>query len=183
MHADFGYAVSCAVVATAEAEAAKRDAEESKKADASRKAEASKKAAAKKKAAVAKAKAEAAKHPFKAVEEAAAVDGLKVSESGKVLFAKFPIADNLTKGLIRSGTQRSTVDVLKAVSENTKGYTKVFVQGTFPMQDQYGNGSDSIILNVGYDKKTVGMITFDGVNPDGIWGIRDGGMVHPELQK
>ncbi|WP_158087268.1 hypothetical protein [Mycobacterium aquaticum] len=51
------------------------------------------------------------------------------------------------------------------------------------MQDDYGNTSNPVILNVDYDAATLDKINFDNVNSKKIWEIRDGGMVHPELQQ
>lgn len=50
------------------------------------------------------------------------------------------------------------------------------------MTDAYGNTSDSIILNAGYDRATLEKINFDGVDRGRIWDLRDAGMVHNELQ-
>ena len=99
-----------------------------------------------------------------------------------MIFAEFPISDNFSKGMIASGAKRDTLDILKAVRESGIKYKRVFVQGKFPMQDAYGNSSNSMILNAGYDKATVDKINFDGINSDNIWDLKDAGMVHGELQ-
>ncbi|WP_396902674.1 DUF2510 domain-containing protein [Mycolicibacterium sp.] len=101
---------------------------------------------------------------------------------GEVLFAEFDIHDNLTKGFIRRGAQSETVDILKYANEAYPNVSKVFVQGKFPMKDAYGNTSNSMILNAGYDRATLDKINFDGIDSSKIWEIRDGGMVHPDLQ-
>lgn len=154
--------------------AEKRAAEE---AEAKKKADAEK-AAAEKKAAEEKKRAATPE----GIAGSAGVDDLTVFTEGSVVFAEFPIADNFSKGMIASGAKRDTLDILKAVRESGMKYSRVFVQGKFPMQDSYGNSSVSMVVNAGYDKATVDKINFDGINPDGIWGLRDAGMVHPEFQ-
>ncbi|ORA24944.1 hypothetical protein BST13_33385 [Mycobacterium aquaticum] len=73
--------------------------------------------------------------------------------------------------------------MLKWAHEAYPQASKVVVQGRFPMQDDYGNESNSIILNVNYSAATLDKINFDNVSYGKIWDIRDGGMVHPELQQ
>lgn len=101
---------------------------------------------------------------------------------GEIVFAEFDIADSLTKGMIRRGAQDKTVEILKFARDAYPDAARVFVQGRFPMTDQYGNTSDSIILNAGYDQSTLQRINFDGVDRGRIWDLRDAGMVHSELQ-
>ena len=38
------------------------------------------------------------------------------------------------------------------------------------------------MLNVFYTRETLDKINFAGIDNDKIWDIRDGGMVHPDLQ-
>lgn len=102
--------------------------------------------------------------------------------SGEVLFAQFDISDNLTKGFIRRGAQYKTVEILKYADAVYPGVSKVFVQGSFPTTDAYGNTKTGIILNAGYDRATLDKINFDGIDSGKIWEIRDSGMVHPDLQ-
>ncbi|MFD7247930.1 hypothetical protein ACFV6Y_39035 [Streptomyces massasporeus] len=101
---------------------------------------------------------------------------------GEVLFAQFDISDNLTKGFIRRGAQYKTVEILKYADQAYPNVSKVFVQGSFPTTDAYGNTSNGMILNAGYDRSTLDKINFDGIDSGKIWEIRDGGMVHPDLQ-
>lgn len=111
----------------------------------------------------------------------AGLTGLEIHQEGTVVFAAFPIGDSLTKKSIASGAKASTIEILKAVNENVTDYERVWVQGTFPTKDAYGNTSDTQVLNVGFDKATVDKINFDGVDKATVWELRDAGMVHAEL--
>lgn len=109
---------------------------------------------------------------------------LEPGENGEVLFVTFDISDNFTQGLVISGAQRATFDVLEALDASDVEYSRVFIQGNLPMQDQYGNVEDSMVLNAGYDAATVEQINYDNITiQDTIWDLRDAGMVHPELEE
>lgn len=109
---------------------------------------------------------------------------LEPGESGEVVFVTFDISDNFTRGLIISGAQRATFETLEALDASDIEYSRVFIQGNLPMQDQYGNVEDSMVLNAGYDAATVEQINYDNISiQDSIWDLRDAGMVHPELQE
>lgn len=108
---------------------------------------------------------------------------LEPGESGNILFVTFNISDNFSSGLIASGAQRATFDALEELASSDIEYSRVFLQGYFPMSDQYGNTEDSMVLNAGYDAATVEQINFDNrAVQDTIWDIRDAGMVHQELE-
>lgn len=68
------------------------------------------------------------------------VTGAKITENtGGVIFVSIPVGDNLTNGMIRSGTERDAKDVMAAIAK-TKAATKgLGVRGVADMQDQYGN--------------------------------------------
>jgi cytoskeletal protein RodZ len=155
-------------------------------ADAKEKADAAAKAKADAAAAVAKAKADAAAaaaRQYTDTVKAANVKGLKVHQEGNIVFASFPIQDNFTSGMIRSGAQFDTIDILKAVKAHVKTYNRVFVQGSFAMQNDYGETAVKTILNAGYEKATVDRIQLDNVDYKKIWDLKDSGMVHSALNE
>jgi len=123
--------------------------------------------------------------PEEQIESATAADNVEANyepDSG-VLFIQFDIADSLTKGFTAKSAQDDTVALLEAADDSGIDFEKVFIQGYFPMTDQYGNTEDSMILNVGYTPSIIQQINFD--NPtvrDTIWDIREQGMVHQELE-
>ena len=126
--------------------------------------------------------------PLQAIAQATGDDQaeayLEPGETGEVVFVTFDISDNFTQGLVISGAQRATFDVLEALDASDIEFSRVFIQGNLPMQDQYGNVEDSMVLNAGYDAATVEQINYENILvQDTIWDLRDAGMVHPELQE
>lgn len=100
-----------------------------------------------------------------------------------ILWIEYDIGDNLTNNMIITGAQRDTWDLLEAVHESGIDYPRVFVRGTFPMQDEYGNVEDSVVVNAGYDRETVDKINFENQSVQaGLWDLMDEGTVHPEFQ-
>jgi hypothetical protein len=110
-----------------------------------------------------------------------ATAGIEPGETGDIIFITFNIQDLGTNNMITNGAKNSTLDALQALAESDLDYHRIFLQGHFPMEDEYGNIEDSMILNAGYDQSTVEQINFDNINPDNIFDLRDAGMVHPEL--
>lgn len=104
------------------------------------------------------------------------------NDDGDIIFVTFNIHDLGTNNMIANGAKTSTLDILEKLSETDVNYSRVFIQGSFPMGDDHGNIEDSMILNAGYDHDTVEQINFDNMNRDNIWDIMDSGMVHDELQ-
>jgi hypothetical protein len=102
--------------------------------------------------------------------------------TGEIVYADFPIQDNFTAGMRKTVAQDDTIRILKYARTEYPAASRVFVEGHFPVTDDYGNSSDGVVLNVGYDRATLDKINFDGISPDQIWEIRDVGMVHPDLR-
>lgn len=122
--------------------------------------------------------------PLKAAEQAANVDGLKVSKStakGAPIIAQFQISEHLSSLATKLDAQDDTVKILKAVQENVPSYSKVYVQGSLPTTDAYGKESNSMVLNASYGKATVQRIDFDGIDSGSVWTIRDGGNINANI--
>lgn len=99
-----------------------------------------------------------------------------------VVFAKFEVKDNFTQGMRTSGAKQRTVEILEYTKTAYPAIDRVFVQGTSDTVDAYGNeNSDTVILNVGYDRATLDRINFDGVDQDRIWDLRDAGMINDNI--
>ena len=68
-----------------------------------------------------------------------------------------------------------------ATGSSARSDLLIQVQGSFPTNDAYGNSSNSVVLDVTYERDVLDKINFDGVIDD-ILSIRSSGFVHPELQ-
>jgi hypothetical protein len=89
--------------------------------------------------------------PKQQVAEAVAdtVDGAEIedwSRRGKSVVVTFPVNDNLTSGMIRSGAHSDTLAILIAVAGTDAPVRDIGVRGTFPLVDKYGNESPGQVL-------------------------------------
>ena len=110
-------------------------------------------------------------------------DRFAIDELDGVVTVTFAIRDNFTKNMIASGAKQDTLDALRLVVEEYPDYSTIFIYGTFPIVDQYGNEDpEGEILFLTYQRATVDLINFDGIDPDNIWDIRDGGRIDPGLE-
>lgn len=172
-----------------DAEHAQKEAEASKKAqeDAQRKAE---EAQAQKEAEAEKARQEAeeaaSRDPLADLADATDVEDVNIEwnagAEGDLLKITFPISDNFTAGMIRTGAQRDTMNILHALKESGIEYTSVMIDGTFPMIDEYGNSFQGTPLTTNYRPETVNAINYDEFTvQDRIWDLADIYVVHPDL--
>lgn len=100
---------------------------------------------------------------------------------GGVTTVTFDVPDNFSAGLIASGAERATLDAIQHALAEHPGTGRVVVEGTFPTTDDHGNTTDTAILRPFYDRETIDRIDFDNHPAVDVWGIRDGGQVHPDL--
>ena len=100
---------------------------------------------------------------------------------GDQIAVKFPISDNFTHGMIVSGAQGDTVDLLKWVKETYPNAASVLIEGTAPLKDEYGNTENRTALSLVYNADTLAKINPDGVDRKKIWSLRDAGFVSPAL--
>lgn len=107
-----------------------------------------------------------------------------VSNSGGVVVVKWAINDNLTNGMIKTGAGMDVGKILKAARESGFSFKEIVVVGSFSMQDQYGNASESPVFRLGYSRSVVDKINYDAVDPKGLPGLADGvSFVHPAFQQ
>lgn len=103
-------------------------------------------------------------------------------DSGLNVDTRFEVADNFSKGLIKSGAQRDTVEALQAaLAEHPEAQT-VWVFGSFPTTDQYGNSDTGDIVQAYYTIETIEKINFDNIDPANIWAVADNAILHPDIQ-
>lgn len=100
---------------------------------------------------------------------------------GEQVAIKFPVSDNFTHGMIVSGAQEATIDLLKWARETYPSAASVLIEGTAPLTDEYGNTETRTALSVVYNADTLSRINFDGVDRKDIWNLRDAGFVGAAL--
>ena len=105
----------------------------------------------------------------------------KIKETGDAIQIGFTINDNLTDGMIKTGTQSDVMKILKAVKASQYNYSKVTVIGTFPLVDKFGNSEEETVLQVSYSPATVNKINWDGFQYSNVFDIADSVWLHPSF--
>lgn len=102
--------------------------------------------------------------------------------NGETVFAEFTVHDNFTAGLRRTGAQTDTLEILEYAHTHYPAAVRVWVQGRFPLTDDYGNTRDGTVLNLGYDQTTLDRINWENMDYTKIWDIADAGTIHKDLR-
>jgi hypothetical protein len=98
--------------------------------------------------------------------------GFDVYETGDIK-VEWSINDNLTESMIKFGARDDATNILKAVAQSGINYTSVVIEGYFPIQDVYGNSSDSMVIDLVYLRSTVDKINWSNFLSDNIYRIAD----------
>lgn len=106
-----------------------------------------------------------------------------VEYNGTSINIVFKVRDNITSNLRKLGAQRDVTNILRGAAEGAPAtYTQIWIRGTFPLKDNFGNVEDGQVLNLRYDKPTIERINWEGFNWKDIYKIADKAIVHPDLQ-
>jgi hypothetical protein len=74
-------------------------------------------------------------------------------------------------------------NILEAVDSTGLAAKMVHLEGTFAMQDQYGNVSEDQVVNLSYSGATLRRINFDNETVvDSMYGLAFDAYIHPEFQ-
>ena len=109
----------------------------------------------------------------------------RVSEArlqGERLFVHWAINDNLTAGMIRGGVRFDISRMLEVIADSSEPYTSVFLRGTFAMVDQFGNASETPVVEATFTKDTIDRINFENFLTDNVYVIADDTDLHPEFR-
>ncbi len=103
----------------------------------------------------------------------------------KELLIQWAINDNLTGNLIMVGIQNDITDTLKAIAQSSLpfDYQRITFDGTFPLQDVYGNVVEERVVEVSYTRETVEKINWDNFQRTDIFTIADFDFIHPAMTK
>ncbi len=95
----------------------------------------------------------------------------------------FKVADNFTDKMRAEGAEMDVYELLKAAAHSgIPDYTQVWIRGTFPTTDVYGNTEDSVVVNVTFYRKTVERINWDEFTWDNTYEIADVKKLHPQMR-
>jgi hypothetical protein len=108
------------------------------------------------------------------------------ADEGSYIIVTWRIDENLTEGLTKDGARIDAVTILKTIKgvpEHDR-YKGVFLKGTYPLVDQYGNSKEETVVRARYERRTLERINFEpgGVSSKAIFDIADAGSVVPAFQ-
>lgn len=99
------------------------------------------------------------------------------------LVVRFAINDNLIESWLVDGALEDCASILQVVANSGVPYEVVRIEGTFSMRDQYGNVSESVVINATWLKETVDKINWSGFRSEDVLHIADWKVVHPSFDK
>ncbi|MFS0783220.1 hypothetical protein [Bacillus sp. 1P06AnD] len=172
----------------AEKAEAKKEAEAKEKAEAKKEAEAKKAVEAKKAAEASSLDNKVKKAIHKAFGKENSFDkkdsilGINYNKETGFILVKVYGSDNLTTNMIRKGMWMDVRDTLELLKDEDD-LKMIDFNIVFPMQDQYGQESNDIIMKLSFSKETIDKINFDNLLTDNIPTIADSYWQHPALNK
>lgn len=104
---------------------------------------------------------------------------------GQMIQVKWAINDNLTEGLTKDGARLEGVKMLRAIqSMGGLAYTDVNLEGTYPLVDQFGNGSEQTVIQARYSRATMDKFNFNNFDFKKVYEayVADSVMVHPTFR-
>lgn len=114
----------------------------------------------------------------KGVERVAAVT---LSEESEIL-VQFAINDNLAADWVARGARRDVANILRATQESGLPYAGIEVQGTFAMQDVYGNISERVVVTAYYTPEIIDRINWEHFDIEQVYAIAEIQSVHRDLR-
>lgn len=114
------------------------------------------------------------------------VDRLVVQSAnpGLDVVVTWAINENLSDGITKDGSRLETMKMLKWFKENYKGdYQGVRLEGTYSLQDRFGNATEDRVFLGTYSKATVRRINYDSVSFKTLWELTDTTpFIHPAFR-
>jgi hypothetical protein len=101
---------------------------------------------------------------------------------GEEVYVQWPIHDNFTEGMIKTGAQSDMSKILRRVQESGVPFQAVRVEGTFPMSDVYGNSSRKVVVSALYSRQTLERIQWANFLATNIYKVADGIDLHPSFR-
>ena len=79
--------------------------------------------------------------------------------------------------MIRTGAFTDATDILRVISQSRVDYVSVLETGTLGLQDEYGNVTESKVINLIFHRETIERINWDNFRWIDIADIADSGKV------
>jgi hypothetical protein len=102
------------------------------------------------------------------------------------VIVEWAINENLTEGLTKDTARLEAAEILRAARDAErkvhKQYNGIFLQGSYPLVDQFGNAKEETVVRADYSQATLNRINFDGINFKDIFDIADSAEIHPAFQ-
>ena len=102
-------------------------------------------------------------------------------ENGDV-YIRWAIDDNLTAGWIKRGATMDMAGILKALRYSLLIYDDVVMQGTFSLQDKFGNTEEANVVLISMKKGTVDRINWKNFLDENIYDIAEDVYRHPAFR-
>lgn len=101
---------------------------------------------------------------------------------GGQVYVKVAFNDNLTEGLVKNGVRLDCTEMLQAIRESGFDFRNVFIEGTFLMQDKYGNASEDTVVRASWSRRTVYRINFENFYFKEVFDVATSAWIHPAFQ-
>lgn len=101
------------------------------------------------------------------------------------LTVAWAINDNFSEDMIITGANGDVLDILTTIKETPDlKYNQVLLQGSFSMQDKFGNASEDMVYNLGYSKARLNKMNLNNLTSDDVVTLTDGaGYIAPAFRQ
>ncbi|MFC1936362.1 hypothetical protein ACFLYP_01705 [Chloroflexota bacterium] len=110
--------------------------------------------------------------------------GFEYNPTTSFIAVSFAITDNLTVDQIKQGMKSDVADIMELVALSGLEFEELYIEGTFPMQDQDGNIAEDEVLAVYYSFETLSQINWENklLLVEDIYDLATDGWIHPDLK-
>ncbi len=114
--------------------------------------------------------------------DVARVAEVRIDAKQRNVFVKWAANDNLSTGLIKTGMQTDTVDVLRVIVDSGINFKTIETRITFPLTDKKGNSTESVVVQADYSQAELADVNWENFLHTNVWDIADRSVVHPEIR-
>jgi hypothetical protein len=104
------------------------------------------------------------------------------AEEGGRIYIQWTINDNFTEGLIKTGAKLDVKNMLKAIQDAGLSYSRVVVEGSFPLVDTLGNAKEVIVIHAEYPRELIDKINWANFRTDNVYVVGENVKIHRIFQ-